>query len=89
MEDKQLIEICDKIYNKHKQALDLIFENINVDESGIDSIISSTLQKLSDEGKIIYEKDFGTCFRTERMDDILPLLDNPISAWKSYNIYSY
>lgn len=89
VEDKQLIEICNKIYNKHKQALDLIFENINVDESGIDSIISSTLQKLSDEGKIIYEKDFGTCFRTERMDDILPLLDNPISAWKSNNIYSY
>ncbi len=89
VEDKQLIEICNKIYNKHKQALDLIYDNIIVDESGIDTIISSVLQKLSHEGKIIYEEDFGTCFRTERMDEALPLLDSPESAWKSYNIYSY
>ncbi len=89
VEDKQLIEICNKIYNKHRQALDLIYDNINVNDSGIDSIISSTLQKLCDEGKIIYEEDFYTCFRTERMDKILPLLDSPESAWKTYNIYSY
>lgn len=89
VEDKQLIEICNKIYNKHKQALDLIYDNITVDESGIDTVISSTLQKMSHEGKIIHEEDFGTCFRTERMDKALPLLDSPESAWKSYNIYSY
>ncbi len=89
VEDKQLIEICNKIYNKHKQALDLIYDNITVDESGIDTAISSTLQKLSHEGKIIHEEDFGTCFRTERMDKALPLLDSPESAWKTYNIYSY
>ena len=27
LEDQQLIEICNKIYNKHKRALDLIFEH--------------------------------------------------------------
>ena len=27
VEDQELIGICNKIYNKHKKALDLIFEN--------------------------------------------------------------
>lgn len=89
VEDKQLIEICNKIYNKHKQALDLIYNNITMDESGIDMVISSTLQKLCQEGKIIYEKDWGVTFGTKRMYEALPSLDEPISAWKTYNIYSY
>lgn len=89
VEDKQLIEICNKIYSKHKQALDLIYDNITADESGIDSIISSVLQKLSDEGKIIYEKEWGTSFGTKRMYEALPSLETPISAWNTEDIYSY
>lgn len=27
VEDRQLIEICNKIYNKHRKALDLIYAN--------------------------------------------------------------
>lgn len=89
VEDKQLIEICNKIYSKHKQVFDLIYDNITADESGIDSIISSTLQKLSDEGKIIYEKEWGTSFGTKRMYEALPSLESPISAWNTEDIYSY
>lgn len=89
VEDKQLIEICNKIYNKHKQALDLIYDNIIVDESGIDKIISSVLQKLSQEGKVVYEKDWGNAFGTKRMYEALPSLDAPVSVWKTYDIYSY
>lgn len=89
VEDKRLIEICNKIYSKHRQALDLIYDNITIYDSGIESIISNTLQKLNDEGKIIHEEDFGTCFRTAEMDKRIPLLDSPESAWKTYSIYSY
>lgn len=89
VEDKQLIEICNKIYNKHKQALDLIYDNIKVEESGIDSIISNTLVKLNDEEKIIYKKEWGTAFGTKRMYEALPSLDAPISAWNTEDIYSY
>lgn len=89
VEDKQLIEICNKIYSKHKQALDLIYDNISVDESGIDTVISSTLQKLCEEGKIIYERDWGVEFGTKRMYEALPSLDAPISAWNTNDIYSY
>lgn len=89
VEDKQLIEICNKIYNKHKQALKLIFDNVNIEDSGIYSVITNTLQKLSQEGKIIHEEDWGTCFGTPRMYEALPSLNEPISAWKTEDIYSY
>ena len=89
VEDKQLIEICNKIYNKHKQALKLIFDNVKIEDSGIYSVITNTLQKLSQEGKIIHEEAWGACFGTQRMYEALPSLDEPISAWKTEDIYSY
>lgn len=89
VEDKQLIEICNKIYNKHKQALKLIFDNVKIEDSEIYSAITNTLQKLSQEGKIVYEEDWGTCFGTKAMYEALPSLDEPISAWKTEDIYSY
>ena len=60
-----------------------------MDESGIDKIISSVLQKLSQEGKVVYEKDWGNAFGTKRMYEALPSLDAPVSVWKTYDIYSY
>ena len=42
MEDKELIEICNKIYNKHKKALDLIFE-YRIDPSQASSIVRDIL----------------------------------------------
>lgn len=89
VEDKQLIEICNKIYNKHRQALKLIFDNVDMEDASIYSVITNTLQKLSQEGKIIHEEDWGTCFGTPRMYEALPSLDEPISAWKTEDIYSY
>ncbi len=89
VEDKQLIEICNKIYNKHRQALKLIFDNVDMEDASIYSVITKTLQKLSQEGKIIHEEDWGTCFGTPRMYEALPSLDEPISAWKTEDIYSY
>lgn len=89
VEDKQLIEICNKIYNKHRQALKLIFDNVDMEDASIYSVITKTLQKLSQEGKIIHEEDWGTCFGTPRMYEALPSLDEPISAWKTEDLYSY
>lgn len=89
VEDKNLVEICNKIYSKHKQALDLIFNNRTISSSNISTYIADTLHKLSAEGKIIYEEGYNTCFRTEKMDSLLPLLDEPVSAWNSHNVYYY
>ncbi len=89
VEDKQLIEICNKIYNKHRQALDLIIKNANIGASNIYTAITNTLQKLSQEGKIIYDEEWGVQFGTNRMYEMLPSLDEPISAWRTKDIYTY
>lgn len=89
VEDQQLIDICNKIYNKHKKALDLIFENRKDGKTQVSDAIRDTLCSLADEGKIIYDDSWGYNFRTESMDNYLPLLDEPISSWGSTNIYSY
>ena len=89
VEDQQLIEICNKIYNKHKKALDLIFENRIDGKTQVLVAIKDALCNMADEGLIIYDKNWGYNFRTEIMDQYLPLLDEPISSWKTTNIYSY
>lgn len=88
LEDQQLIEICNKIYNKHKRALDLIFEHRDDEKSQMKRVITDTLNELGEEGKIIYgEKEM--VFRTEKMDELLPPLDKPESSWDSNYIYTY
>ena len=89
VEDQQLIDICNKIYNKHKKALDLIFENRIDGKAQLSDAIKDALCRLSEEGLIIYDESWGYNFRTEAMDKYLPLLDEAISSWGSTNIYSY
>lgn len=69
VEDQRLIDICNKIYNKHKKALDLIFENRIDGRTQISSAVMNALNKLSEEGTIIYSADWGNyVFRTAEMD---------------------
>lgn len=68
VEDQQLIDICNKIYNKHKKALDLIFENRKDGKTQVSDAIKDTLSSLAEEGKIIYDDSWGYSFRTESMD---------------------
>ena len=90
VEDQQLIEICNKIYNKHKKALDLIYANRIDGRTQLKDAIMSELVRLNQEGAIVYSKDWSNLvFRTQTMDALLPLLDQPNSSWGTYNIYSY
>lgn len=90
VEDRQLIEICNKIHNKHRKALDLIYANRIDGKTMTSQAIIDTLTKLGDEGKIIHGSDWGNMvFRTSEMDRILPLLPTQSSSWGSKNIYAY
>ncbi|MBQ2405475.1 MAG: PD-(D/E)XK nuclease family protein [Lachnospiraceae bacterium] len=89
VEDQQLIDICNKIYNKHKKALDLIFENRTDGRTQMVDAIKDTLCNMASEGLIIYEEGGACTFRTTSMDKILPTLDNPISVWGNEYIYTY
>ena len=90
VEDQQLIDICNKIYNKHKKALDLIFEYRTDGRTQISDAIMNALDKLNEEGTIIHSADGGNfVFRTSDMDAMLPLLETPKSSWGTLNCYSY
>ena len=89
VEDQQLIDICNKIYNKHKKALDLIFENRKDGKTQVSDAIKDTLSSLAEEGKIIYDDSWGYSFRTESMDNYLPPLNEPISSYSSIYIHWY
>lgn len=89
VEDQQLIDVCNKIYNKHKKALDLIYEYRTDGKTQVSDAIICTLCNLAEEGQIVYEDGWGYFFRTQKMDQLLPVLDEPISSWGNSGVYWY
>lgn len=91
VEDKHLIEICNKIYNKHKRALDLIYEHRIDDRAQIVEMIRNTLRELTQEGKIIYsdENNSSLVFHTKNMNEYLKPLSELKSSWGTVHIYNF
>ena len=87
--DETLLKICNDIYNKHRTALRLIFENVNIDNSADSEIICRELQQLSSEGKIIYGESNRWSFSTKEMDEFLPALIDANSSWGTNYVYWY
>ena len=91
MEDKELIELCTKIYSKHKKALDLIFE-YRIDPTQASSVIKDILKEMAAKGEIIYEDHKGNsyiCFYTKEMNQVLPNLAEKNSSWNNEHTYAY
>lgn len=80
MNDNELKELCNKIYRKHKRAIDLIIENKEDDIYYFYSIINEYLLKLNDKGLIIYnEKDSSPKtlrFSTKALEKVFPLIED-------------
>ena len=89
VDDQQLIEICNKIYNKHKKALDLIYNNRTDIKSIIRDVVRDTLLQLADRGKIVYDGNYYLRFYSKELDKILPNLENENSVWKTKYPYAY
>lgn len=90
VKDQELVEICNKIYNKHKKALDLIFENRTDGTKQISDVIKKALKKLEKEGLIVRDSDSTELiFRTAEMDNILPKLATPSSSWGTSYCYAF
>ena len=67
--DSKLIQICNEIYNKHKEALNIIFDNVKIDNSIETEIICETLRELEDEGELFLMIKADVCFiRAKWMD---------------------
>ncbi len=52
VEDQELVEICNKIYQKHKRAFELIYENKTDNRSVVVDSLLEPLKKYENEGKI-------------------------------------
>lgn len=87
--DEKLISICNEIYNKHRTALRLIFENVSIDSSVESEIICSTLKELDEEGIILYKDNNSLHFFTKEMDEFLPEIDSNESSWGTNWVYYY
>lgn len=87
--DEELVKVCNEIYNKHREAFKLIYENVNIDKSADNEIICDVLKEYSDNNKIIYYNDNTRNFFTKKMDDYLPKLANNNSSWNSDWVYYY
>ena len=87
--DEKLVRICNEIYNKHRTALRLIFENVNIDNSIDDEIICDMLRELNDSKEIIFKDENKTHFFTVSMDEYLPALVTSDSSWGTNWVYYY
>lgn len=92
VEDKELVEICNKIYNKHKKALDLIYE-YRLDKGQLSETIKTVLQEYAKKGKIIFENIKGVNtyirFYTPNMNKFLPDLLQNNGSWNDKHVYAY
>jgi hypothetical protein len=81
VEDRELTEICDKIYRKHQKALDLIYEHRTNWKNRVEQIIRETLKDMAKDGNLIYKEGWNINFRTEILDKLLPEESDKITSW--------
>ena len=93
VKDEKLIEVCNKIYTKHKRALDLIFESRPDEYSKLSYAIKSELKDLATQGIIIFQDELSSNryikFNTPSMNKYLSEIEENNSSWNSKQIYYY
>lgn len=91
--DERLARICAEIYNRHRRALDLIYENKPDRASEIAEYFRNWGIQKTKEGfvKIILDKcgKTYTRFKTNTMSEILPDVSGALSGWNTNNFYFY
>jgi hypothetical protein len=98
MENQEVIDLCNKIYRKHKYALDLIFENKDDSALYVTQQIRQWCEEWQGQGHIIFDiNDCGVkgwiTFNTARMNEIFvpdsELNEYNTSYWKNEYHYVY
>ena len=86
VKDKELVQICINIYKKHKQALDLIFENRPDSGNIVADIVKEYLTNRANISRdIIYDPNYSTKtlqrFSTDYFNNIFPPVPNVQGYW--------
>lgn len=91
--DKNIENLCKEIYAKHKDVLDIIFENCKTSRIAACGIIDDWCKRKCENNELIYDPQFSnntyTRFTTQIIRNLLPPLAEPISGWKSNDIAFY
>jgi len=83
--DESLKDLCQKIYNEHKEAIDLIVETINSDDTSLKDAFQEIHSKES--MVVLAERDKQIWFLTNEIINSIPQKDNgwripyPIAFW--------
>ena len=92
MDNAEIVKICQDIYRKHKNALDLIFEYRPDKLQNFYEIVKEWCIDKDNEGKILFDESRSSksyCrFRTRIMDGIIPDSQS-VSGWGTMNHYYY
>lgn len=93
MNDHELKELCNKIYRKHKEALDLIWENKDNETYYLYNILEKYLKEKHESGIFCYDESNSSKtylrFTTPELNSRFPLLENHSSSWKNKNTVFY
>lgn len=93
VEDQELIDICNKIYEKHRRALDLIFENKTDNKTVITDSLLEPLKRYEQQGLLKVEdvtvSNTVIAFTTDVMDKYMPEDEKYINSWGTHTIYRY
>lgn len=91
--DKDTERLCKEIYAKHRDILDLIFENCKTLRIVSCGIIENWCEEKCLNHELIYDPQFSnhtyTRFTTQKIRKLFPPLAEPISGWKSNDIAFY
>lgn len=93
VEDQELVDICNKIYEKHRRALDLIFENKTDNKTVITESLLEPLKRYEQQGLLKVEdatvSNTVIAFTTDVMDKYMPEDEEYINSWGTHTIYRY
>lgn len=91
--DENIIELCQKVYDRHKEVLELIYENCKTDIAPMRAAVEGWCKKKNDEQALIFDPQFSnntyTRFTTGTIRALFPQHEKPISGWKSTDMAFY
>ncbi|WP_086309781.1 PD-(D/E)XK nuclease family protein, partial [Enterococcus faecium] len=92
--DDEIKEIVRKIYQQHKEALDLIFENIPDNLSLMSELYIEALEQIAKENEIIFDPKYSgksiVRFQIPEFTNLFP--DLPLShpgGWSNHKMYAF
>ncbi len=91
--DEEISQICQAIYKKHKQALDLIFEHKPDRAANASAMFRSWVEsRASEHGLVLNAKKsqkMNTRFTTKSLSAVFPDAEEKTSIWGTRNHYFY